>query len=306
MLNGKKIVFMGSPQYAVPILEALHEKYQVAGVITQPDKPVGRGKKIQSPPVKILAEKLGLPVLQPEKIRGNDFLQDLAALAPDVVIVAAYGKILPKAILDFPKFGCVNVHASLLPKWRGASPIQCAILNGDAATGATIMLMDEGVDTGHILSQREVQIEPDDTAESLSTKLSISGAQLLAETLPEYLAGNLKAVAQKDEEASYTRMINKEDGELKFTRDAAGLERRVRAYYPWPICFFKWNENVLRVIKAKINQTKELACGQRGILDKFPCVGTSTFDLKLLEVQPSGKRIMSGKDFLNGARNWKS
>ena len=163
---------MGSPDYAVPILETLHENYAVVGVVTQPDKPVGRGKKIQPPAVKVVAEKLGLKLLQPQRIRGSKFLEEIKALAPDVIVVAAYGKILPKSILDFPAFGCVNVHASLLPKWRGASPIQYAIWKGDDESGVTIMLMDEGVDTGGILAQQPVKIDPAETAESLSIKLS--------------------------------------------------------------------------------------------------------------------------------------
>lgn len=305
-MKSQKVVFMGSPDYAVPILEMLNQNYRVVGVITQPDRPVGRGKKIQAPPVKILAQSLGLPVLQPEKIKGDEFVQELSELKPEVIIVAAYGKILPKGILDLPKFGCVNVHASLLPKWRGASPIQSAILNGDASSGVTIMLMDEGVDTGKILAQSEVEIDKEDTAESLSQKLSLSGAELLAATLPDYLNGSIQPQAQQEEEATFTRMLKKEDGEIDFSRSLEFIERQVRAYYPWPICYFKWDDSLLRVIKAEDNRTQKLACRQRGIIDKYPCIGTANGDLKLVQVQPSGKRVMSGKDFLNGARNWEN
>jgi methionyl-tRNA formyltransferase len=306
MGKNQKVLFMGSPDYAVPILEMLHENYPVVAVVTQPDKPVGRGKKIQSPPVKVLAEKLGLTVLQPKRIKGKSFMEELEQLAPDVIIVAAYGKILPKSILDFPKYGCVNVHASMLPKWRGASPIQYAIWKGDAESGVTIMLMDEGVDTGGILAQRSVKIVPAETTESLAQKLSHTGTELLQQTLPDYLAGKLEAVAQREEEATFTRMLDKADGELDFSQPAETLERQVRALNPWPICYFKWNGNHLRVIKAEVSQASHLEAGQRGIISKQPCVGTSSFDLKLVEVQPAGKRVMSGKAFLNGARDWQN
>lgn len=297
---------MGSPDYAVPILEMLHENYPVVGVVTQPDKPVGRGKKIQPPAVKVAAEKLGLTLLQPQRIKGNEFLEEIKALAPDVIVVAAYGKILPKSVLVFPRFGCVNVHASLLPKWRGASPIQYAIWKGDTESGVTIMLMDEGVDTGGILAQQSVKISPAETAESLSQKLSVTGAGLLRQTLPDYFMGGLNINDQNEGEATFTRLLDKADGELDFNQPAETLERQVRAFNPWPICYFRWNDNHLRIFKVEVSQTSSLAAGQRGIIGKQPCIGTSTFDLGLLEVQPAGKRIMSGKAFLNGARDWQN
>lgn len=305
-MQNTKIVFMGSPDYAVPTLKVLNDNYHVVGVITQPDQPVGRGRKIQSPPVKIMAEKMGLKIYQPNRIKGEDFLQTLSGLAPEVVIVAAYGKILPKKVLEFPKYGCVNVHASLLPRWRGASPIQNAILSGDQQSGVTIMLMDEGVDTGPILSKGDVAIADNDTAESLSGKLALKGAELLKDSLPDYLLGKIQAQKQKEEDATYTRMIKKSDALMDFSSGAKILERQVRAYYPWPISYFRWNDTVLRVLEASDNQTQVLSPGQRGILDKYPCVGTATFDLKLLKVQPPGKRAMSGKDFMNGTRNWEN
>ena len=303
-MRKEQIVFMGSPDYAVSILKMLDNQHQVAAVITQPDQPVGRGRKIQSPPVKIIADELGLEVHQPASIKGDEFFQILSTIAPDVIVVAAYGKILPKSILEFPKYGCINVHASLLPRWRGASPIQNSILAGDEKTGVTIILMDEGVDTGPVLSKAEVEISHADTAESLTGKLSECGAELLKTTLPDYLEGKIQAQAQDESAATYTKMIKKKDALLDFDKDAAYLERQVRAYIPWPISFFHWEDNLLRVLQACDNHTHELSTGQRGVIDKYPCVGTATTDLKLLQVQPAGKRVMSGVDFLNGARNW--
>lgn len=300
----RNVVFMGSPEYAVPVLKMLASQYQVVGVITQPDQPVGRGRKMKSPAIKNAADNLSLKVLQPNRIKGDDFFQQLSAMTPDVIVVAAYGKILPKRILELPQYGCVNVHASLLPRWRGASPIQNAILHGDKKSGVTIMLMDEGVDTGPILTKQEVDILDMDTAESLSVKLAKSGAELLEKTLPDYFEGKIMAQVQEEEVATYTQMIKKYDALLDFNNDAAYLVRQVRAYYPWPISFFRWEDNLLRVVEASDNQTQNLDIGQRGIIDKYPCIGTSTTDLKLIQVQPAGKRIMSGKDFLNGARNW--
>ena len=200
---------MGSPDYAVPILESLNDDFDIAGVVSQPDQPVGRGRRIQSPPVKITAEELGLRVLQPAGIKKGGFMDELSKIKPDVMVVAAYGKILPGEILNFPKYGCINVHASLLPRWRGASPIQNAILAGDEKTGVTIMLMDEGVDTGDILSMNEVKIGDDDTAQSLSEKLSMLGADLLRKTLPEFIKGKIQPQKQNDKEATYTRLIKK-------------------------------------------------------------------------------------------------
>ena len=295
---------MGSPDFAVPVLQRLNKTYEIVGVITQPDQPVGRGRKLQAPPVKFAAETLGLRTMQPDRIRGNEFMQELQTIAPDVIIVAAYGKILPKGVLDFPEYGSINVHASLLPCWRGASPIQYAILNGDARTGVTIMRMDAGLDTGPMLAKCALDIAEDDTAESLSEKLAVAGADLLEMTLPDYIDGKITAEEQDDSQATFTSLIKKQDALMDFTKAADELERQVRAYYPWPISYFLWDENVLRVIKASNNGTKSLSPGQRGIIDKYPCVGTTTNDLKLIAVQPAGKRVMPGTDFSNGARGW--
>lgn len=304
MADPHKIVFMGSPEYAVPILQSLREHFILSGVITQPDQPVGRGKVIQAPPVKEFAQSRGLPVFQPEKIRGEDFLELLKSLTPDAIVVAAYGRILPAAVLEYPKFGCINVHASRLPRWRGASPIHSAILEGDEKTGVTIILMDEGVDTGPTLAFSEVTIGPEDTTEKLTKTLAEAGAQLLICTLKDYFEGKIAAKKQPEDGATYSRLLKKEDGRLDFTRDARFLERQVRACIPWPGAYLDWNGNRLRVWKASVLNSHVLKPGKRGQADKFPIVGTASTDLKLIEVQPAGKRILKGTDFLNGARNW--
>ena len=303
-MNNEKIVFMGSPDYAVPTLKMLHEKFNLAAVITQPDQPVGRGKKIQAPPIKTAALEMGLPVYQPEKARGPEFMALLENLTPDVIIVAAYGKILREDVLNYPHFGCLNVHASLLPRWRGASPIQNAILHGDKKSGVTIMKMDQGVDTGPIFEMKGIAINPDDTAGTLSEKLAEAGAALLGEVLPKYFAGAISAKPQPEEGATYAHLLKKEDGQMDFSKDAVELERQVRAFNPWPICAMDWKNQPLRVLRAEVTGKRSTGIGQHSVVDKFPCVGTASVDLKLVEVQPAGKRPMRGSDFLNGARDW--
>jgi len=295
---------MGSPEFSVPILQMLAENYQITGVITQPDQPVGRGRKMEAPAVKQAGQKLGLPVFQPERIKGEEFLNILKKLEAEAIVVAAYGKILPKKILELPKFGCINVHASLLPRWRGAAPIQYAILKGDKHTGVTIMLMDEGLDTGAILTQEAVEINERDTADILSQRLAIVGAELLQRTLEKHFAGKTKPEKQVESSATYTKMIKKEDGRMDFHLSAEELERQVRAFNPWPSSYFLFHDTLLKVRRAQVGETKDKQPSERGIIGGIPCIGTSTSDLYLLEIQPSGKRSMSGREFLNGARNW--
>jgi methionyl-tRNA formyltransferase len=304
MKDQETIVFMGSPDYAVPVLKNLSDHYTVSAVVTQPDQPVGRGKMIQAPPVKVIAESLGLPVFQPGKVKGEEFLRFLAEQSPDAIVVAAYGKILPRPVLDFPKYGCVNVHASLLPRWRGASPIHSAILNGDKQSGVTIMVMDEGVDTGPTLASCKVEIREEETTETLTRALAETGADLLVQILPDYFSGRLEANPQPEQGATYTRLLKKEDGLMDFSHEAEYLERQVRACIPWPGAFMEWQNAPLRVWKAEVMKSCTLKTGQRGIVEKFPIIGTASSDLKLLEVQPAGKKVMRGCDFLNGARNW--
>jgi len=312
-----KIVFMGSPDFAVPSLLALSKQYEIAGVVTQPDRPSGRGRELKPPAVKLQAMELGLPIIQPEKLRQPDAMEQLHLWAPDLIVVAAFGQILRPDVLALPLHGCINVHASLLPRGRGAAPIQAAILAGDPETGVTIMQMDKGVDTGAMLSRRAIKIEEEDTAGSLFAKLSALGADLLVETLPRYLSGGLKPEAQDESMATYAPMLKKEDGLLDFTHPAGELARRVRAFNPWPGAFFEWNGGILKVLRAHAEgplfsaegplQSAELGktpVGYRMVYKGQAAVRTGNGVLILDEVQPAGKRPMSGKAFIAGVRSW--
>jgi len=303
MANKEKIVFMGSPDFSLSALGALHENYSVVGVVTQPDRAGGRGRELKPPPVKELALELGIALIQPEKLNEPEAMEKLRAWAPDAIVVAAFGQILRQDVLDLPKFGCINVHASLLPRWRGAAPINAAILHGDEETGITIMKMDAGLDTGPILSQRSVRIKTEETAGSLFDKLSTLGAELLLDTLPKYFAGEIEPRPQPEEGTTYASMLKKEDGLLDFSQPAKELERKVRAFNPWPGAYFKWDGNLLKVHRASIGMGK-MREGQRGVYLGLPAVGTSENILVLGKVQPAGKIPMPGKAFLAGARNW--
>src|SRR5215211_1861280 len=224
-----RVVFMGSPDFSLPTLRAMAEQYNVVGVVTQPDRASGRGRALKAPPVKRLALELGIPVMQPEKLRLPEAMEQLRAWNPDLIVVAAFGQILRKDVLDLPPHGCINVHASLLPRWRGAAPINAAILHGDEETGVTIMKMDAGLDTGPMLTQRSIPLTREDTAGSVFEKLSNLGANLLIENLPGYLSGKLTPTPQPEEGVTYAPMLKKEEGQLDFTHEVNELERRVRA-----------------------------------------------------------------------------
>jgi methionyl-tRNA formyltransferase len=302
-----RVVFMGSPDFALPSLSALVKVYDVVGVVTQPDRASGRGRELKSPPVKALALELNIPVMQPEKLRDPDAMAKLREWNPDLIVVAAFGQILRRDVLDLPRHGCINVHASLLPRWRGAAPINAAILAGDEKTGVTIMKMDVGLDTGPMLAAKSIRIGRDDTAGSVFEALSKLGADLLLETLPEYLAGNLKPVPQPEEGATYAPMLKKEDGLLDFSHPAVELERRVRAMNPWPGAWFEWNGNPLKVLRAStVSGDKALAGGARFTVEGKPAIQSTDGALVLEEVQPAGRKVMSGKSFLAGTRDWSS
>ncbi len=303
MASTQRIVFMGSPDFALSTLRALHENYSVVGVVTQPDRASGRGRELRPPPVKTLAIELGLPVIQPERLREPEAMENLHAWAPDLIVVAAFGQILKQDVLDLPEFGCINVHASLLPRWRGAAPINAAILHGDEETGITIMKMDAGLDTGPILTQRSVRIKADETAGSLFETLSQLGADTLLETLSGYFTGEITPRPQPQKGATYAGMLKKQEGELDFSSPAAELERKVRAFNPWPGTFFEWGGDRLKVHKASASPGKKRE-GERIIQNGLPAVGTSDGLLVLEEVQPPGKKRMPGNAFLAGARNW--
>jgi methionyl-tRNA formyltransferase len=256
------------------------------------------------PPVKLLAQSLGIEVIQPERLREPEAQEKLRAWAPDLIVVTAFGQILRKSVLDLPRYGCVNVHASLLPRWRGAAPIQAAILHGDARSGATIMVMDPGIDTGPMLSQQLMQILPQDTAGSLGERLSEAGADLLLQTLPAYLDDSLQPQPQDDDGATYAPMLKKEEGLLDFTQPAAALERRVRAFNPWPGAYLEWLGQPLKIHRAHVQTCDHAAPGGRCAIDGLPAISTPDGCLVFDEVQPAGKRPMPGRAFLNGNRQW--
>jgi methionyl-tRNA formyltransferase len=295
-----RIVFMGTPDFAVKSLEACLTLGEVVAVVTQPDRPRGRGQELASSPVKRLALERGLTVWQPEKIRGTTFADELRALAPDVAVVTAYGKILPKDVLEVPVHGCVNVHASLLPRFRGAAPIQWAIASGDTVTGVCLMQMDEGLDTGPIIDRAEIPILPTDTSATLHDKLAALGAEVLRRALPRYLAGAIEPVPQPTEGVVLAPMIEKADGALDFTRPAVELERRVRAFTPWPGASTRLNGALLKVHQVRVRPGKGapgtvLAVGPEGVE-----VACGEGSLVLEALQPEGKRVMSARDFLAG------
>jgi methionyl-tRNA formyltransferase len=305
-----KIIFMGTPEFAVPSLEALiHGGYQVVAVYTQPDKRAGRGQQIISSPVKQLALSQGLDVVQIEKFKVAGTVEKLAALMPELIVVAAFGLLLPPGVLNLPKLGCLNVHPSLLPRHRGASPIAAAILRGDEKTGVTIMLLDAGMDTGPILHQREVPISNEDTTGSLGVKLAKVGAQLLMETLPLWIEGRIKPRPQDDGAASYSRIIKKEDGEIDWRLSAQELWRRVRAFDPWPGCYARWRDKRLKLIKVlplygeKSNEPGRVIA----VVPPAPVtVGVETGDgvLGLVSIQLEGKRELSAEEFVRGQRDF--
>ncbi len=295
-----RVIFMGTPEFSVPSLAALVEGgYDVVAVVTQPDRPAGRGRKVVPSPVKQYALDHSLKVLQPTSVRKPETVAELAALRPDVIVVAAYGKILPPEVLTLPPKGCVNVHASLLPRHRGAAPIVAAILAGDTITGTTIMLMDEGMDTGPILAQATLEIRPDDTAITLGQRLARQGAELLAATLPMWLAGEIHPQPQPEEGATVCRPIRKEHGRIDWTRPAIEIERMVRAYQPWPGAYTSWQGQPLKILRAHVAEGPAEP-GKVIPWEGGAAVGTGQGLLVLEEVQPAGKRAMPIQDFLRG------
>ena len=302
-----RVVFMGTPEFSVPTLAALVEGgYDVVGVVTQPDRPSGRGRKLEPSPVKRLAIEHGLAVLQPETLRSAEAVDQLASLRPDVIVVAAFGQILRPAVLALPRRGCINVHASLLPRWRGAAPIQAAILAGDEVTGSTIMLMDEGLDTGPVLSQAALAIRPDETAGALTGRLSHHGAALLAETLPRWLANELAPQPQDSSLATLCRPVRKEQGTIDWSKPAVEIARAVRAYNPWPGASSTWNGLPLKMVQAGVLAGDGLAEQPGLVLERqgATVVVTGEGFLRLDIVQLAGRNPTSIGDFVRGQRGF--
>ena len=300
-----RVVYMGTPDFAVPALQALiaADAYDVVGVFTQPDRRQGRGKKLAPPPVKVAAEAADVPVFQPEILKADEAQQQLFDLNADVIIVAAYGQILKKAVLDHPPHGCINIHASLLPRWRGAAPIAAAIHSGDAETGVTLMQMNEGLDTGPMIAKRSVPIERRHTRGNLTDELAQVGAALLIETLPQWLAGELTAEPQDEALATLAPRLRKEQGAIDWTQSADEIERQVRAFAPWPGTFTTVPAGLLKVIEVERAADISAPSSPPGTLFKAQkryYVTTGEGVLRLLAVQPAGKKAMAAEALLNG------
>lgn len=300
----EKIVYMGSPEFAIPTLRAIAGKYTLVGAVTQPDRPAGRGRVLTSPPVKGLAIELEIPVIQPKSLKEPHALAQLKSWQPDLIVVAAFGQILRKEVLELPGYGCINVHASLLPCWRGAAPIQAAILHGDTETGISIMQMDAGIDTGVILSQHSITIGEHETACELSRRLAELGAQALLDTLPQFLSGAIVPHAQDDKLATYAPMLKKDAGQLDFNEPAVALARRVRAFDPWPGTYTIWSGERLKILRARAKDAKTPGPGKTTTYGDLPAFGTSDGLLVLDSLQLAGKKPLSGEVFLRGAIFW--
>jgi methionyl-tRNA formyltransferase len=300
------LVFCGTPRFAVPTLEKLVHAGQSAHlVVTQPDRPRGRGMELTVSPVKDAAVRLGITVLQPTAIKNNaEFREQLTALNPDAIIVVGYGRIIPQWMIDLPRLGNLNLHASLLPKYRGAAPIQWAIASGESVTGVTIMRIDAGLDTGDILMQREVAIASEDTAETLGPRLASVGADLMIETLRRLEFGQVRATRQDNSRASLAPILKKEDGRIDFDRSASDLVNRLRGFQPWPGAFTTFKDKSLQVHRAQASQPSiKLAPGEIAVEGTHLFVGCGgDTRLELLEVQIEGKRRMSAPEFINGYR----
>jgi methionyl-tRNA formyltransferase len=300
-----KIVFMGTPDFSVPILRQLiTDGYEVIGVVTQPDRPVGRKRVLTPPPVKVEAEKQGIPVIQPEKIRRPDELAPILDLNPDLVVTAAFGQILPKELLEAPRFGCINVHASLLPELRGGAPIHYAIMQGKEKTGVTIMYMAEKLDAGDILTQVEVPILENDDVGTMHEKLSDAGAKLLTETLPKLLRGELTPKHQIDDEATFASNIKRAQEKIDWTQTGEMIYNHIRGLYPWPVAYTTLKGSVIKVSKAvKVPSEESSAPGSITKIenDGFIVATGNTTAIKVLELQPSGKKRMNAEQFLRGA-----
>lgn len=298
-----RIVFMGTPDFSVPTLEAMIEGgHEVAAVVCQPDKPKGRGGVMQPPAVKAFALKHGIMVHQPKRVRAEEFIEILKELNPDVIVVIAFGQILPKAVLEIPRYGCINVHASLLPKLRGAAPVQWAILNGETKTGVTTMYMDEGLDTGDMLMKEEIPIERDETGGSLHDKLASLGGGLLLRTLKALEDGTAVREKQQNAPSDYAKMLNKAQGKIDFTKEAAEIERLIRGLNPWPSAYTYLDGKTLKIWKVLVIPEEYEGCPGEivAVTKNTIVVKTGNGALSLLELQLEGRKRMETEVFLRG------
>lgn len=297
-----KIIFMGTPDFAAASLEALIDsRHEIQAVVTQPDKPKGRKGELTPSPVKVVAEEKGIKVYQPLKVRDEEFVKTLRAYNPDVIVVVAFGQIIPLSILQMPKFGCVNIHGSLLPKYRGAAPIQWAVLDGEKETGITTILMDEGIDTGDILLKKTIQIDTDETSGSLFDKLMALGAETILETLDELEKGNLTPTKQGESPTAYAKMLTKAMGLIDFTKSAKELDCFVRGMDPWPSAYTLLAGKTLKLWKVRVVEGGGKAGSVIEIGKESFTVACGEGAIEVLEVQLEGKKRMSAGDFLKGS-----
>jgi len=296
---------MGTPGFALRILEALNDQYDVELVVTQPDKPVGRKKEIIFNPVKKFALDKNLNLLQPDKLKDNhQAVETLKSINPDIVCVAAYGKILPEEILDIPKYGCINVHASILPKYRGAAPINWSLINGEKETGITIMKMDSGMDTGNIISSHKIKINDDDDTLILTEKLSILSAKKIVEFINNLvLNGSYESKSQNENEATLAPKIKKEDALIDWQKDAEGIRNLIRGCNPWPVAHTHFKGQIIRIFKVSLDNSSNINPGQIVNKDGRLIVGCGQGSIEIFEIQRSGQKRLSGKEFLNGISN---
>jgi methionyl-tRNA formyltransferase len=295
------IVFMGTPRFAVPSLHALMAGPYRITVVTQPDRPAGRGSKITPPPVKVAAQEYGATVLQPESLKDPDFRAHLASLTPALTVLVAYGEYLAPALLDLPTHGSINLHPSLLPRWRGSTPMQSPILAGDTETGVTIIKMDRGLDTGDILAQRSTPLGPEETHPELAERLSVMGAELLAETVPLWLRGEITPQPQDHSQATLTHTLKREDGLIDWSLSAEEIARRVRGLQPWPGTYTQWDGRLLKILRARALEGEgEVAPGLVSRVPEGFTVGTGEGQLLVLEAQMEGKPPVEARALLNG------
>jgi methionyl-tRNA formyltransferase len=301
-----RLVLMGSPEFAVPPLQQLvRSGWEVVGVYTKPDKPSGRGRGMAASAVKKEAQALGLPVFQPKSLRAGDIQAEIASLEPDIIVVAAYAQILPPAVLNLPRWGCLNIHPSLLPRHRGAAPVAATILNGDTWAGTTVMLMDEGLDTGPVLAQARVLVRDDDTVGSLAARLSFVSAALLADVLPRWIRGEIVPRVQDDTQATYFKPMVKEAGEIDWHQPAVEIWRRVRAFQPWPSAFTRYQGRLLKILEAKpVVAAPGGVVGQVVAMDTDFGIVTGNGVLEVARVQMEGKQAIAAAEFARGQRSF--